>query len=79
MSHYTMLPKYGNCTSLLKIKNKLKIGCFLQNNKVGNNSRYFVGVLNKKIIPLTLVEYEMVDGQPAIYHLISNTPSWNNC
>ena len=30
MSHYTMLPKYGNCTSPLKIKNKLKIGCFLQ-------------------------------------------------
>ena len=28
MSHYTMLSKYGNCTRLLKIKNKLKIGCF---------------------------------------------------
>ena len=29
MSHYTMLSKYGNCTTrLLKIKNKLKIGCF---------------------------------------------------
>ena len=26
MSHYTMLSKYGNCTRLLKIKNKLKIG-----------------------------------------------------
>ena len=28
MSHYTMLSKYGNCTPVLKIKNKLKIGCF---------------------------------------------------
>ena len=28
MSHYTMLSKYGNCTRQLKIKNKLKIGCF---------------------------------------------------
>ena len=26
MSHYTMLSKYGNCTRLLKTKNKLKIG-----------------------------------------------------
>ena len=25
---YTMLSKYGNCTRLLKIKNKMKIGCF---------------------------------------------------
>ena len=24
---YTMLSEYGNCTRLLKIKNKLKIGC----------------------------------------------------
>ena len=27
MSHYTTLSKYGNCMHLLKIKNKLKIGC----------------------------------------------------
>ena len=30
MSHYTMLSKYGNCSRLLKIKTKLKIGCFYQ-------------------------------------------------
>ena len=30
MIHYIMLSKYGNSTHLLKIKNKLKIGCFLQ-------------------------------------------------
>ena len=29
-------------------------------NKVGKNSRYFVGVFNKKIIPLALVGYEMI-------------------
>ena len=83
MRHYTMLPKYDNCTRLLKIKNKLKIGCFP--NKVGKNSRYFVGVFNKTIIPLALVGFEMILANSAlraslaIYHLISNAPSWNNC
>ena len=48
-----MLSKYGNCTRLLKIKNKLKIGCFT--NKVGKNSRYFVGVFIKTIIALRLL------------------------
>ena len=28
MNHYAKLPKYGRCKHLLKIKNKLKIGCF---------------------------------------------------
>ena len=72
MSHYTMLSKYGNCTRLLKIKNKLKIGCF-------------VGVFYKTIIPLALVGYEMIIAISAlralslIYHFISNAHSWNNC
>ena len=47
-----MLSKYCNYRRLLKIKNKLKIGCLI--NKVRKNSRYFVGVFNKTIIPLTL-------------------------
>ena len=34
-----MLSKYGNCTCLLKIRNKLKLVVFA--NKVGENSRYF--------------------------------------
>ena len=51
MSHYTMLSKYGNYKSLLKIKNKLKIGCFY----------YFVVVFSKTIIPVALVG--MVDSQ----------------
>ena len=29
-------------------------------NKVGKNSRYFVGIFNKTIIPLALVGYEMI-------------------
>ena len=54
-------------------------------NKVGKNSRYFVGVLNKTIIPLALVGYEMIianearSAELAIYHLKSNAHSWNNC
>ena len=53
-----MLSKYGNCTHLIKIKNELKIGYFA--SKVEKNSRYFVGVFNKTIIPLALVGYEMI-------------------
>ena len=41
MSLYTMLSKYGNCTRLLKIKNKLK--SFVFTNIVEKNSPYFVG------------------------------------
>ena len=43
------------------------------------------GVFNKTIIPLALVGYEMIIANSAlraslaIYHLISNACSWNNC
>ena len=46
---------------------------------------YFWGVFNKTIIPLTLVGYEMIIvnsalyNSLAIYHLISNARLWNNC
>ena len=52
---------------------------------VGEIQRDFVGVFNKTIIPLALVGYEMIIANSAlraslaIYHLISNAPSWNNC
>ena len=52
--------------------------------KVGKNTRYFVGVFNKTIIPLALVGYEMIIANSAlhlslaIYHLLSNAHSWNN-
>ena len=52
----------------------------------GEIQRDFVGVFSKTIIiPLALVEYEMIIANSAlrvslaIYHLISNVPSWNNC
>ena len=44
-----------------------------------------MGVLNKTIIPLALVGYEMIIAKSAlraslaIHHLISNAPSENNC
>ena len=46
---------------------------------------YFGGVFNKTIIPLALVGFEMIIANSAlrtslaIYHLISNARSWNNC
>ena len=70
-----MLSKYGDCTRLLKIKNKLKIGYF--SNKVGKNSQYFVGVFNKTIIPLALVGYEMIIANSAPRWL-STISHWNN-
>ena len=49
MSHYITLSKYGYCTRLLKIENKMRIG-------------WFLGVFNKTIIPLVLVGYEIIIG-----------------
>ena len=46
---------------------------------------YFGGVFNKTIIPPALIGYEMIIANLAlravlaIYHLISNARSWNNC
>ena len=51
---------------------------------VGEIQRDFVGVFNNTIIPLALVGYEMIIANSAlraslaIYHLISNAPSWSN-
>ena len=57
--------------------------------KFGSKSRRFVlylgGVFDKTIISLVLVAYEMIIANLAlrpslaIYHLISNARSWNNC
>ena len=53
--------------------------------KVGEIQQDFVGVFNKTIIPLALVGYDMIIANSAlraslaIYRLISNAPSWNNC
>ena len=46
---------------------------------------YFEDAFEKTIIPLVLDEYQMITTNPplpaslAIYHLISNARSWNNC
>ena len=63
MSHYTMLSKYANCTGLLTLKTNWKSVVFT--NKVGKNSRYFVGVFNETIISLALVGYEMIKANSA--------------
>ena len=48
-------------------------------------STFFFGVFNETIIPLALVGYEMIiansalRASSAIYHLVSNARSWNNC
>ena len=47
-----------------KFTNRLKIGCFT--NEVGKNSQYFVRVFNKTIIPLALLEYEMIIANSAL-------------
>ena len=45
----------------------------------------YSGGVNKTIIPLALVGYDMIIANSAlrawlaIYHVISNTRSWNNC
>ena len=81
-----MLFKHGNCTRLLKIKDKMKIGWFT--NKVGKISQYFVGVFNRIIIPLALVGYDMIIANTVLraslanHDLTSNARSWNkwnNC
>ena len=64
---------------LLKIKNKLKVGCFLQikSERILDVSRAF---LIKQLV-LALVGYEMIIANCAllaIYHLVSNAHSWNN-
>ena len=59
MSHYTMLSKYGNRTRSLKIKNKLKIGCFYKQSRK-EFSIFFFFFLNKTIILLALFGYEMI-------------------
>ena len=76
MSHCTMLYKYG------KRKRDL-LGRFYF---LFSFVCYIMGVFfNKTIIPLALVGYEMIiansalRASSAIYHLISNARSWNNC
>ena len=75
MSHYTMLYKYGKRRRDFLGRFIFYLVCLL----------YYGGVFNKTIIPLALVGYWMIITKSAlraslaIYHLISNARSWNNC
>ena len=74
MSHYTMIYKNGE---------RMRDWALLV--LLQSSFLYFGGVFNKTIIPLALVGYEMIIANSAlgaslaIYHLISNARSWNNC
>ena len=71
-----MLSKYGNCTRLLKIKNKLKIVCFLQ-IKSGRILDILWAFLVKQLFHSRLLD-KMITANSAlrtswaIHHLISN-------
>ena len=60
-----------------------EVPCIFRFVLVWEIQRDFVGVFNKTIIPLALVGYEMIIANSAlraslaIYHLISNAPTWN--
>ena len=75
MSHYTMIYKMASVCAIFWTFLFLLWSSFL----------YFGGVFNKTIIPLALVGYEMIIANSAlraslaIYHLIPNARSWNNC
>ena len=75
MSHYTMIYKHGE-------RMRDFLGLFVV---IVALFSIFWGVFNKTIIPLALVGYEMIIANEAlraslaIYHLISNARSWNNC
>ena len=46
-------------------------------NKVRKNSRYFVGIFNKTIIPLVLVGYEMIIANSALHASLATTISYS--
>ena len=59
---------------------------YASNKMLGSsNIAILLGIFNETIIPLALVGYEIViansalSASLAIYHLISNARSWNNC
>ena len=60
---WAIIPCSPNMVTV-RVSSKLKTSweSVVFTNKVGKNSRYFVGVFNKTIIPLALVGYEMIIG-----------------
>ena len=72
---------------LYHAREEATINCFLValENEISKAYQYYLIGFNKTIIPLALVGYEMIIANSAlraslaIYHLISNARSWNNC
>ena len=66
-------------------KHRSRYGSTKTAEKLIANIAILLGIFNKTIIPLALVGYEIVIANEAlcaslaIYHLISNARSWNNC
>ena len=61
--------------SKLKTSRVGKFFFFFFTNIVGQNSRYFVGVFNKTVIPLALVGYETIIADKALYLLSHIQPA----
>ena len=62
---YHALQTDGNCTRPLKIKNKLKIGCFYKQS--WEEFSIFCGRFDETIIPLALVGCEMIIANSALH------------
>ena len=81
-----MFSKQGNCTRLLKINNKLKIGSFSQ-----IKSRSLIldilwaflitQLFHSRFLDMTemIIANSALGASLAISHLISNAHSWYNC
>ena len=65
-----MLSKYGNCTSLLKIKNQLKPFIFKCQIKSGRILHILWA-----FVPLAPVGYEMIVANSALRASLANLPS----
>ena len=73
--------------ALYHAREEATINCFLValEKEISKANQYYLIIFNKTIIPLALVGYEMIifnsalRASLAIYHLISNARSRNNC
>ena len=74
-------------SALNHAREEATINCFLValEKDISKAYQYNLIIFNKTIIPTALVGYEIIGANSAlraslaIYHLISNTRSWNNC
>ena len=81
-----MLSKQGNCTRLLKINNKLRIGCFSQiksESLIPDILWAFLitHLFHSRFLDMTemIIANLALGASLAISHLISNAHSWYNC